>query len=799
MPASASGIRAGRAYVEIGGDNAPFFKAIRAVEKRLRTLGATFKAAGRQMVATSAALAAPLVAGTAVFASFEQRMARVKALTGANAQQMAALNAEAQRLGRETVFSASQAGEAMSFFALAGFKVDQILTAIGPTLKLAAAGEMGVAQAADIAAKIMAGMGLSADQLGNTVDVLTMAMTTANTDLVQLGDAMKFVGPIAKTARVPLEEIVAAIQGLSNAGIQAEMAGTTLRGMLLSLTSPSAEAAGKLKELGVAVNDAEGNVRPLADILDDLNIGLAGMGSGERLGALGQIFDARQAAGAAELLSQGGAKLREATAALHNAAGTADRISKTQLDTLRGDLTILASAAEGAGISIGEVLVAPLRATVQWVTRVVGALSEWIKTHKQVVLVIAGTVAAIGGLGVALIGTGIALKVMAGALGLVGGALRAVRAVSMLVIAPMKTFALLKVAIAALASPLGIATLALGALGAAFIASRGEGDTFLQRLGSGFQKTFGGAIEVVRDVIDLLIAGELGAAADVALAGLRSAFANAMQPITEVWRGIVGGLATVWVDGLASLKTAWSDFTTWMYTHFPETTSTIAKIWARFVAALRGGWEQYLHWATIAELKLAGADEETLQLAWEEHRARQAGIRADRATALGEADRFATLSPEQLEAENKKTKAEIEAARRAALAEIDATTAEMVAKADEAKKKAAAALVAARDRSDTTRLERLLDAAQREGQAEWEAYQRTLPPPAADAMARATRNAAAAGKLRIDSSAPTFQANVAKLIGGTGGIDRVIQEQQKTNAALRDIDRHIQDGGAEFE
>ena len=182
-------------------------------------------------------------------------------------------------MGATTVFSASQAAEAMSYFALAGFDTQQIMDALGPTLNLAAAGQIEIAEAADIAAKIMSGMGISADNLGNAIDVMAKAMTTANTDLTMLGDAFKFVGPMAKTAGVSLEEITAAIQLLSNAGIQGEMAGTTLRGMLLSLTSPSSEAKRELDRLGVSIIDSAGNVRGLAAIIGDLESSLSGAGS----------------------------------------------------------------------------------------------------------------------------------------------------------------------------------------------------------------------------------------------------------------------------------------------------------------------------------------------------------------------------------------------------------------------------------------------------------------------------------------------------------------------------------------
>src|SRR5690606_38473502 len=123
------------------------------------------------------------------------------------------------------------------------------------------------------------------------VDVLAKAMSSANTDVQQLGEAMKFVGPIAKAAGISLEEVTAAVQLLSNAGMQGEMAGTALRGMLLALTNPAPEAEKKLAELRVRIKDVNGDVRDLADIFEDLEKALAGKGSAERLSVIGTIFD----------------------------------------------------------------------------------------------------------------------------------------------------------------------------------------------------------------------------------------------------------------------------------------------------------------------------------------------------------------------------------------------------------------------------------------------------------------------------------------------------------------------------
>ena len=242
-------IRAGRAYVELGTHN-KLTAGLRRAHRQLQAFGNRVRAIGQKLAMASAAAVTPLAVSSTVYAGFEQKMARVKALTGATGKDFDRLSTKAKQLGESTVFSASQAAEAMSSFALAGYDVEKILRAIGPTLDLAAAGQLDVAQAADIAVKIMSGMGLEVEQLGQTLDVLTKAMTTANTDLPMLGDAMKYVGPIAKNAGLALEEIVAAVQLLSNAGIQGEMAGTTLRGMLAVADQPQRRGQAEARRTG---------------------------------------------------------------------------------------------------------------------------------------------------------------------------------------------------------------------------------------------------------------------------------------------------------------------------------------------------------------------------------------------------------------------------------------------------------------------------------------------------------------------------------------------------------------------
>lgn len=351
------------------------------------------------------------------FADFESAMSRVKALTNATEQQFAGLTDQAKYLGAQTVFTAQDAAEGMGFFALAfegeANKVEKIMGAIGPTLNLAAAGQMSIAESADIVAKLMSGMGIQAQDTGYAVDVLTKAMSTANTNLVQLGHAFRYAGPMSKAAGLSLEQTTAAIQMLSNAGMQADMAGTILRGALMALTSPSAEAQKVMNQLGIATMDAAGRMRPLADIVEQFERAMASMGSGQRLEVIGRIFDNRNATGFIEFLDKGSAKLREMEAALHESAGTAARIATTQLDNLKGDWVRFTSNLEEAVLSVGyaaEPLMTPIVAALTAAVPVVREFGmEFTQVFSQMLPVaesmVAGVVAALAPLASGIVST----------------------------------------------------------------------------------------------------------------------------------------------------------------------------------------------------------------------------------------------------------------------------------------------------------------------------------------------------------------------------------------------------------
>lgn len=579
MAGKAQGIKAGRAYVEVGVSD-KLTAGLRNAQRRLEAFGSGVRAVGRSIALTSAAGLAPAVLATRTFATFEQSMARVRALTGATTKQFESLDSEAKRLGETTVFTASQAAEAMSVFAVAGFSVDEIFAALAPTLDLAAAGQIGIAEAADITSKAMRSMGIAATEVGRISDVLTKGFISANTDLTMLGEAMKYIGPIARSAGVSIEEIVAAIQILSNAGIQGEMAGTSLRGMLITLSSPSKEAAAELTRLGVAVTDAAGNVRPFADIVEDLQRALQTLPSGSKLASIGTIFPNRQAAAAAALIEQGADELRTFTGRLEKSGGTAERIARIQLNTLTGSFILLKSAAEGLAIAFGESLVGPLRLAVTGLKDAALAATKWVRANRGLVAAIAA--AAVGALlfGGALIVVGGAVQFLAF---IVGG----LATLTSLVAA---SFGAVASVLGALITPIGLVITGVAALGLALVKYSGGGAAALKYLGRTWGALHGVANTVIDGMRDALSAGDLDLAARVLWAGLKVVWLGGVADLNSIWQVTKGafvrtayqmwhGAATAITVGLGVMEVAWI-----------ESTAFLSKTWTRFLSGFQSGW-----------------------------------------------------------------------------------------------------------------------------------------------------------------------------------------------------------------
>lgn len=280
-------------------------------------------------------------------AKFSQEMSTVGAISGATQTQMEDLRDTAKDLGITTRFSASQAAEGMTFLARAGFNTNEVLAAIGPTLQLAQAGALGLGEAADIASNVLTGFNIAARESARVIDVLALAANSSNTNVQQLGEAMSYVAPISASLGVSLEETAAAVEVLSNAGIQASRAGTNLTMVMRLLQSPTEKQNAVLADLGLTAQDVSVANLGLTKVLENLlNAGIEAP----------QVFEffGRSAATASVLLRGASGEIQNFTRANEEAQGTAKNVAETMDKNLNGALIAVKSAWEGLILAFGD-------------------------------------------------------------------------------------------------------------------------------------------------------------------------------------------------------------------------------------------------------------------------------------------------------------------------------------------------------------------------------------------------------------------------------------------------------------
>ena len=272
-------------------------------------------------------------------AEFEQALSTAQAITAANTNQFGQLREEASRLGATTRFTATQAAEGMIFLGRAGLEVNEVLQATEGTLRLAQAGALDLGRAADIATNILQSFRLEVDQLNRVVDVMALIANSSNTNISQLGDAMKLAAPLAAGFGISVEETSAAIGALSNAGLQATLAGTGLRRVISGLAAPTKAAERVFDQLGVSVDDYQLTTNTLTEAL--INLADAGINTTQAI----EVFGLRGGP-AFEVLASSIPDVINLDRRLNDAGGTAERIAQIMDDNLNGALLRMRSALE---------------------------------------------------------------------------------------------------------------------------------------------------------------------------------------------------------------------------------------------------------------------------------------------------------------------------------------------------------------------------------------------------------------------------------------------------------------------
>lgn len=309
-----------------------------SADKLRATLARAFAAAG---------LTIGLTGAVRLLADFSQEMSTVQAVTNATAGEFTALSEEAQRLGATTRFSAIEAAQAMTELARAGFTASESLEAASGTLQLAQAGGIGLARASEIASATLRGFRLEVGELGRVNDVLALAANASNTSVEGLGDALKFVAPVAAGTGVQLEEVTASVAALANAGLDASLAGTGLRRVISELESPSENTRKIFTALGVSAREVQISQVGLTGALQAL--AQAGIDTGTAL----EIFGDRGGP-AFEVLKGALPFVKQMTDQLSNAQGVAARTAAIMDDNLNGSLLKVRAAAQALVLELGD-------------------------------------------------------------------------------------------------------------------------------------------------------------------------------------------------------------------------------------------------------------------------------------------------------------------------------------------------------------------------------------------------------------------------------------------------------------
>lgn len=331
-------------------------------------------------MATTAVMAAPLVGMLSKAADFEAVMSKVKAITVSDDKAMQQLTATARELGEKTMFSATQAGEAMTYLGMAGWNSQQIMAGMPGLLNLAAASGTDLARTADIVSDDLTAFGLGAEHAGHMADVFAKTSTKTNTNVEMLGETMKYAAPVAHAFGASLEETAALTGIMANSGIKASAAGTALRSGFLRLAGTSAkstkaieemglslseataqqeEARAALASLGIAMDDTNGP-RKMGAIVRDLADKTKDMSKEQRLATLATIFGTNAASAWVAVIDQGPDALDQLTKELENSDGAAAAMAETMQNNARGAMVRLQSATESVAISIGGTMLPTL-------------------------------------------------------------------------------------------------------------------------------------------------------------------------------------------------------------------------------------------------------------------------------------------------------------------------------------------------------------------------------------------------------------------------------------------------------
>lgn len=512
-------------------DTSKFKKGFKSALDDLQTFsdkstkaGDKFTALGSAMTTVGSSLTkyvtTPLVGiGTAAFVvgnQFESQMSRVGAIAEEVGVTLEDLEQQAMDLGATTSFSASEAALGMEQLASAGFTTEEIFKAMPGLLDLAASSGADLATASEIAASAIRGFGLEADAATHVADVFAEAAARTNAQTEDMGEAMKYIAPVANAMGISLEETAAAIGILSDAGIKGSQAGTSLRGALSRLAKPTEAAATAMEKYGMSFYDAQGNMLSLSGIVGQLEQGMAGLTQEQRNQALITIFGQEALSGILTLMERGSGNLETLSTEFENVSGSAKEMADIMMDNTAGAIEELGGALETAAINIQQILAPVVTNVVQWITDLINAFNQMDDGTQTMIVTVLSLAAALGPF----------LLILGKIVSSFGGIVTSIQGAS-------KTFGLLKTVLAGVSGGFGPILAIIAAVVAAVVALKIAWDTNF----GGIQEKTAEMAEALQGIWDAILNG-VKSFFRFLLNLWESNWGNCQDIFNAVWEGI---------------------------------------------------------------------------------------------------------------------------------------------------------------------------------------------------------------------------------------------------------------------
>jgi TP901 family phage tail tape measure protein len=434
----------------------------------MQDIGKKMESVGKNL---SMKVTAPLMAlgGVAVKvgSDFEAGMSEVQAISGATGNDLEKLKEKAKEMGATTKFSASESAEALKYMSMAGWETNQMLDGLEGVMMLAAASGEILGTVSDIVTDALTAFGMEAKEASEFADLLASASSNSNTNVALLGESFKYVAPLFGALNYSAEDAALALGLMANAGIKGSQAGTSLKTAIANLANPTDKMAAAMGQLGLSITDANGEMLPFKDVMDELRVKFADLSEEQQAQYAATIFGKEAMSGMLAIINASEEDYTKLTQATREYSGAAKEMAETMEDNLQGGITKLKSALEGVGIQISEILVPHLQKLVEKLQQAVDWFANLSPATQETIVKVAALAAAIGPL--LLIG-----GKLVGGIGAVIGAISTVSAALAVVTtgaaAATPAIGTLATAFTVLTGPVGIAVAAITGLTVAGVA-----------------------------------------------------------------------------------------------------------------------------------------------------------------------------------------------------------------------------------------------------------------------------------------------------------------------------------------